>query len=867
MDFEQSIPAIVDKGFIKYFEEIDPQVIKEETLDYEGEGDKAFQKTLFRDKDYVQLNRSANVLIYFFNEAIKEINDTDYTPNNENFKPNEKQTYIINLLKRFKDYVESYNKYSLNELKNKLNQLNNDFLKILDEETRTLLFRKCVSKIYKIRDKVLPKNQDFKKLFEQIYPTITDEEANKLNNKTIKPIQKVLDTIKIIQPIQSGLKPLQIKTDKSKVKVSKQTVPTPGIIKNFAYNKLDDKTIDLFKNSFVNESIKIDDYCDIDKKNILDFKKLLDSYMLKIDEYNKAKTENEKSFIQGQIQHYKNELTKTYLELQNLNKYINFFLGIKKDKEKINRALQLITYKYFDFDTLNDVSKLHEDTDNLRELELYAPIYNNYCEDFKKLSVAQQNFIKDRVFNSKTIFDDEINDDFINNIKKDEIKAYIYFYLDDFKYIYTLFYPNDETYSVLKMNNNPEKVITKSGLIKREVDNMSNDISKEIKPYYLLSMYIQALLSELSLIKDNSFVSSSFTDIYNNSIDNTFELVLKAFGLDNTTNYEDLINFIKGKGDKVLKKYRELQREEDDYFEQEKKDFEENKEMYEALAAQDQMEAEEEARKMEEFERQIAIMLSNMEPIKAILDKVRAGQTLTEQEQKNLKRFYDSKFDEIRESSKYKKLSKERKKEIIDNFYKSYEEIKRQQAALHQEIPFLNDSDNEYEVIDGDGLFKGGALFDEIKGSDKDKINFIETMYNKLKEVIEKTLDIKLDTKLPDLTILLLKNVEEKEKKGGVIVSEKQTKEKELPFNPPQKSIPERVNMIKEKKYLRNVRISNFNRTQIRNALNDMNNAGLYNTLNQIDPNYLKNLAGNGEFLKGNIKNHISYIKNKCDKL
>ena len=51
--------------------------------------------------------------------------------------------------------------------------------------------------------------------------------------------------------------------------------------------------------------------------------------------------------------------------------------------------------------------------------------------------------------------------------------------------------------------------------------------------------------------------------------------------------------------------------------------------MYEALAEQDKMDAEEEAREMEEIEKQIAIILSNMEPIKAILDKVRAGQGLT----------------------------------------------------------------------------------------------------------------------------------------------------------------------------------------------------------------------------------------------
>ena len=73
--------------------------------------------------------------------------------------------------------------------------------------------------------------------------------------------------------------------------------------------------------------------------------------------------------------------------------------------------------------------------------------------------------------------------------------------------------------------------------------------------------------------------------------------------------------------------------------------------------------------------------------------------------------------------------------------------------------------------------------------------------------------------------------------------------------------------MIKEKKQLRNARISNFNRTQIRNSLNTMNNNNLYPSLDNINPEFLKNLSGNGTFLKDQINNHISYIKKKANKI
>jgi len=905
MEVVDSIPAIIDKDFIRYFKE--PQIIPEEepinNEEYEGEGTKTFQRLLFRDKDYIQLNRSANVLIYFFNEAIKEINDTDYTPNNENFKPNEKQTFILNLLKRFKDYVENYNKYSLQELKNRLNTLNNEFLRVLDEETRILLFRKCVSKIYKIRDKVLPKNQDFRKLFDTLYPTITDKEADELNNKTIKPIQKILDSIKVIQPVQPGLKPLTIKPDKGKAKPTKQTIPLQGQVRNFTYNKLDDKTVDLFKNSFVNNEIKIDDYCEIDKKNILEFRKTLDNYMGKLDEFNKAKTENEKSFIQGQIQHFKNELTKSYMELQTLNKYINFFLGVKRDRLKIERALELINYKFFDLDSMNDVFKLHDDSENLKELIQYAPIYNNYCDDFKKLSMAEQNHIKNTVFKTKTIFENDINDDFINNIKKDEIKAYIYYYLDDFKYIYSVLNQKDDVYSALKMDTNPKTVITKSGLIKKELGNISEDVDNEIKPYYLLSLYLQSLITELNLISDNSFVSTPFIEVYNNSINNVFQLVLRAFGLNDNSTFEDLMKYLNEKSDIVLKKYEEKQRELKGYFEDMKREVEENKEIDEALAEQDALEQEEERKTIERINKQ----LEDMTPINDIITKIKNRQPLTTEEEVRLKRFYEDKFEEMKQKTGYKQLKKQRKQEIREAFEKQRNELLQQLKELTQQpLPFGFEDD--YEVGDpitynGEGLLNngvknaikgemkgvksaldGGAIFDAINGDYKDKINVIETIYKKLKEIMEDVLDVKLDTKMPDLTLLILNKDEEKpkedneinepkkgggkrgRKKGGVIFSEKKTTPYRLPFNPPQVSTQDTIEMIKTKKLLRNTRINNFNRTQIRNALNNVNNnAGLYDTLNQLQPDFLKNLAGNGTFLTNNLKSHINYIKSKCN--
>ena len=868
----------------------------------EGGASKSFQRVLFRDKDYVQLNRSANVLIYLFSEAIKEINDTDYTPNNENFKPNEKQTYIINLMKRFKDYVESYNKYSLQELKNKLNQLNNEFLKQLNEETRTLILKKCVSKIYKIRDKVLPKNQDFKKLFETIYPTITDEEADKLNNKTIKPIQDVIDSIKVIQPIQQGLKPLSIKPDR-KAKAPKISLNNTSIVKNYAHNKLDDKTLDLFKNAFVGNDIKLNDYCDIDKKNILEFKKLIDEYTNKLDEYNKSKTDADKSFVQGQIMHFKNELTKKYMELQDINKYINFFINSKRDFDKINQAYTLSKYKYFEGDALNNISKLHSDSELLRNLEGLVSIYNNYCDDFKKLSIAEQNHIRDDIFKDKSIFDETITKDYLNEIRNNEIKAYINFFMDDFKFIYSVINSGvkeeNEEFKPLKIDiTNP---ITKSNImdnvVKENVYEGFDDV--EAKQYYYLSLYFQNLLGELNLIHENPNILTPFKDVYNNEIDPTFNLVLKAFGLNETSNYNDLIQYIDGIGRHCIKKYNSITGQMKDIVMVSLED----KEIDEALREQD----EEERKENEELNKRIEEELKNSEGLKAIIQKIENGVSLTTEEDKVLKRYYEDKFEELKRlNPKIKKISPKMKKALRKQFLDHIEQLIQQQKKINESVDFGFDTDEEFPLDEenpivyeeGKGifdkqLFKGGALFDSIKTDNyKDKINIMENIYKKLKSLLEEELDIKLNTKLPDLTAILMVNEKEeenKDKKGGVINPNckkwkgptgliekykggdieaiKTTKEKDLPFNPPQKTISERVNMIKEKKQLRNARISNYNRTQIKDTLNTLNNNNLYPSLDNINPEFLKNLSGNGSFLKDQITNHINYIKKKAYKI
>ena len=882
--------AIYDDGLKTFYSSLPD---KTDENDIEGGAKKPFQRVLFRDKDYIQLNRSANVLIYLFSEAIKEINDTEYTPNNENFKPNEKQTYIINLLKRFKDYVENYNKYSLQELKNKLNQLNNDFLKQLDEETRTLLLRKCVSKIYKIRDKVLPKNQDFKKLFETIYPTITDEEADKLNNKTVKPIQDVLNSIKIIQPIQQGLKPLQIKPDK-KTKAPKIPLTNSSIIKNFAHNKLDDKTIDLFKNAFIGNDIKLNDYCDIDKKNILEFKKLVDEYVHKLDEYNKSKTDADKSFVQGQIMHYKNELTKKYMELQDINKYINFFLNSKRDFDKINQAYTLSKNKFFEGDALNDVSGLHNDSEFLRVFETYTPIYNNYLDDFKKLSIAEQNHIKDNIFKDKLIFDEEISKEYINQLRNEEIKAYISFFMDDFKFVYSIVNNEDykEEFKPLKVDIN--QPITKSKLINRNVEEIKDrEFSDlEMKQYYFLSLYLQNLEAELNLIHENPNIQLPFIQVYNNDIDPTFKLILKAFDLTEQSNYNDLLKYIHDTGEHCIEEYNRLTGEMREGYD------EKEIEIDEALLEDEERERKE----MEELNRRIEEELKNSEQLKAIIRKVQKNKELTDEEDRIIKRFYEDKFDELKRSNpNIKKISKKIKKEMREQFLKHIKELIEQQKELNEDddVVFDFDDDEEFPIPlskdtinaeEGNGKFdkvydkklyvsdkliNGGALFDSIKTKNyKNKINLMENIYNKFKNLLEDELDVKLNSKLPDLTAIVYTKTEEPKGKGkkeclkgGEIEPLKTTKEKDLPFNPPQKSIKERVNMIKEKKQLRNARISNFNRTQIRNSLNTMNNNNLYPSLDSINPEFLKNLSGNGTFLKDQINNHISYIKKKANKI
>lgn len=853
-------------------------------------GSKSYQRVFFKDKDYLLLNRSANVLIYMFSEAIKEINDTEYTPNNINFKPNQKQTFIINLLKRFKEYVENYTKYSLPELKSKLNRLNNEFLNSLNKETQEILFKKVVYKIYEIRDKVVPKNQDFKKLFETIYPTISNDEADELNKKIVKPIQNVINSIKVIQPIQPGLSPLKIKGDK-KPKLSK-TLMNPSIIKSFTFSKLDDKTIDIFKNAFINNDMKLENYCEIDKKNILDFNKLLDNYTSKLEEYNKAKTDNDKSFVQGQIQHYKNELTKTYLELQPLIKYISFYTKIIKDKDKILKVLETMKAHLFNTDDLNDVSKLHIDSNDLRELEEYAPLYNNYVDDFKKLTVAEQNFIKNDVFNIKSIFDDEINTADLDKFRKDEIKAYVSFYLDDFKYVFSLLNNKDEAYSILKIDKNPETVKTKSGIIKKQWEEVKDqDIETNIKQYLLISLYFQALESDLVWIKDNSLINTPLNEIYDNE---TVKLLIKGYGLNEDSSYYDIVNFIQIRGDKVLKKYEELSAQYRHQLEFEKKQ-----------AEMDQIldDAEEEDKKlMEEIDEQ----LKDLSPIIDILKK----ENPTKEDTKKLMDFYRLKFENLKQVRGWSRLSKGKKKEYKELFMKKFKELTEQYEPLKKiygedELPYsfddvelsdesINAADDEEndDIMDGHGTFKkkkinifdGGAIFDNIKGNNKDKISIIERIYKLLKDILEEDLDIKLDDKLPDLSIIIMNNdkedniikvKDEEEKKGGNldnlyevgITSHKLTKEKNLPFNPPSKSIEETNKMIKEKKNIRNMRINNFNRTKIRTSLNDLNTSGLYQSLNEINPEFLKNLAGNGTFLKDNINHHLNYIKNKAMKL
>ena len=901
MEVLEEKEAVYDDGLKTFYSTMPNEDLVNENEE-NGSSSKTFQRVFFRDKDYVQLNRSTNILIYLFSEAIKEINDTDYTPNNENFKPNEKQTYIINLLKRFKDYVENYKRYSLQELKNKLNQLNNDFLKQLNEETKTLILRKCVSKIYKIRDKVLPKNQDFKKLFETIYPTITDDEADKLNNKIIKPIQNVLDTIKIQQPTQPGLKPLQIKPEKKKL----QKIPLnqTSIIKNMAYNKLDDRTIDLFKNAFVGNNIKIDDYCDIDKKNILEFKKMIDDYIHKLDEYNKSKTDADKTFIQGQIMHFKNELTKKYMDLQDINKYINFFINTKRDYDKIIEFYTLSKNKFFEGDALNDVSKLHNDSELLRTFESYRTNYNNYCDEFRKLSTAEQNHIKDNIFNDKKIFEEQITEQELINLKNNEIKAYINFFIDDFKFIYSIINngvkEEVEEYKPLRIDiTNP---ISKSNLMPNIIKDNPYDggiEDVEIKQYYYLSLYLQSLIAELNIIHENTNILTPFNEIYNNDINSEFKTILKAFELNETSNYNDLIQYIDELGRECIKKYNTLTGVANDVALESIKD----KEIDEELRKID----EQEQKENEELNKRIEEELNSNEELRGIIQKIDAGVKLTPEETKKIKRYYETKFDELKASNpKLKKMSPKMKKYLREEFLKHINELIEQKKKLNDSVDFgftedddfildegnpINLEENEGKGLFDKKLFKGGALFDGIKTDNlKEKINIMENFYQKLKNILEEELDIKLNTKLPDLTAILLVNDKEevKDKKGGMINPDckkwegptglinkykggeiepiKKTKEKYLPFNPPQKSTKETIEIINQRNQLRNERINNFTRTQIRNTLNSLNNNSLYPSLDNINPEFLKNLAGNGTFLKDQITNHINYIKKKVNK-
>ena len=370
---------------------------------------------LFIDEKYKAFNKPSFLFIFLLSEAFKIINDGEYAVNSEKLIKNEKQKKIIELLNKFKDYVENYNKYKFEEMRMKLNELVRDFIMLFDKDTVNEIYKKVLTKLYENRDKNLPKKDNYKLFYDSEYPRITEPEARELINKLCKPIQKVIDTIKV-EKVRNVDKIFEQNKNIKGIKAAAPKVATPfkGIssLNSNAHlmnsGLLTEQEIQNLRTQFISDDIKLNDYFEGDRVKITELNKTLDSYKKLADEFKASNDVQNKFILLSKLDVIRKNINKLNEELEHSKKYSQLIKEIKHiGIDMIKKLEEYIKFGLFKFEN-DKISRdeLEKDSKLLHTVNLLADDYNALFSSFDTLTEGQKNTIKQNfnIFTLKVTF-------------------------------------------------------------------------------------------------------------------------------------------------------------------------------------------------------------------------------------------------------------------------------------------------------------------------------------------------------------------------------------------------------------------------------------------------------------------------------
>lgn len=523
MDIEREKPAIIIST--EDFNRLETQLKSQEPEEYIEpeyfeEGGGIPNKMFFVDEDYKPLNKGCFIYLFLVSEALKEINDSEYSVNSENFVPNTKQTNILNLIKtKFKNYLQIYRKIPVNDLKMKLNLLCIEFLKELDKETIQTIYKTLLKNIFEQRKKQLRKNiEDYKKYYEtEIYKTIETEEAEKLSDKLCRPIKEIVRELIDI----NAVKKIDIEATINKLAMRKSIKNnSPNRVNLNIENKL--KEIEKINNELpkFDELDKIYEKFDENHYEYDDIKTAIKQLKQSITKYKElykqmqaSKDKYDKISLYQQLIELKRSIYEKQIEIEKLinktkkdrfiDKYQNKIKAVKRYEEntiyiynyyKKGSNLPVEGLKY----TINGLLIAHQ---KIQELNEDLDDYKAVALVFDKLTPKEQEEIKDKfdIFNKPV---DEFTT--IDTFENKEINIFVLLGT----YIIYL-YGKITKQDLIKDNPKIYENFVEEDILNGEYD---EDIYNEINNIDQ-SIIIKDFLETLNIIRDNKYINSNIKDL------------------------------------------------------------------------------------------------------------------------------------------------------------------------------------------------------------------------------------------------------------------------------------------------------------------------------------------------------------------
>ena len=534
---EEEYPANVKIVSQKDFNELKARLFgPNEILEpvYIEEGGGTMNKSLFNDDEYKVLNKGSFIFIFLVSEALKEINEGEFSVNSDKFTPDTKQTNILNLVKdRFKKYIENYKKYPVAELKMKLNLLCLDFLKLLNKETIQTIYKTLLKNIYEQRKKQLKKNiEDYKKYYEEeVINTIETNEAEELAEKLCRPVKELFKSL-----LSSNIeKKIDLNATLNKNALKKSfTFNNKRLINTI--NKNDMKALDKINNEVLKSSElteyynKYDDKItrkeikiEVDKlKEYVDkYRDVLKNLQLSTDKYDKINYYN-------QLLDIKRKILEQDINIGKLIGETKMDLFDKKNGDKIDMIKKfeddvLTINNYYNSDVYR-VDKLKEMHELLQEVKKKKEDYMTIFKDFTLFNLKQQESIK-KTYN---IFNKDINimfglKDFSDELERKEINIFL-------RLGVLLLYMLSLTKNKEWNGYNPKENIKYFNVedftndeIKRDEDKAGLDTTAsldELLEEHLFNLYCSHYYSILNIIKDNKYINEKIDnrEIYDENV-------------------------------------------------------------------------------------------------------------------------------------------------------------------------------------------------------------------------------------------------------------------------------------------------------------------------------------------------------------